>query len=103
MSRIQQLMVEHEAINANKERVITPQVIKPKFPSASSCPIPLCTLCQLAQAKQMNPGVTKQKYVEEKEGILSAGALEPGDFVSMDQFIVKTPWPIAYGIWSGGP
>ena len=99
MSRIQQLMVEHEAIDANNERVIMPQVIKPKFPSASSCPILLCTSCQLAQAKQRNPGVTKQKYVEEKEGILSAGALEPGDFVSMDQFIVKTPGrlPTGYG------
>ena len=41
-------------------------------------------------------------YVEEKEGILSAGALEPGNFVSMDQFIVKTPGrlPTGYG-WEG--
>ena len=99
MRRVQQMMVENEAIDANNERVIFPQVIKPKFPSASSCPIPLCTACELAQAKRRNPEVTKQTAIKEKEGILSAGAVEPGDFVSMDQFICKTPGrlPTGYG------
>ena len=97
MSRAQQLMVEHEAIDANNKRVIMSQVIKPNFPFASSCSIPLCTSCQLAQAQQRKPGVTKQKYNEEREGICSANALEPGDFVSMDHFIVKTPGRLPTG------
>ena len=76
-----------------------PQVIKPKFPSASSCPIPLCTACELAQSKRRYPEVTKQTAIKEKEGILAAGAVEPGDLVSMDQFICKTPdrLPTGYG------
>ena len=87
MWRFQQMMVENEATDANNERVIFTQVIKPNFSSASSCPIHLCTACELAQAKRRNPEVTKHTAIKEKEGILAAGAVDPGDFVSMDQFI----------------
>ena len=97
MSRIQQLMVEHKGVDANSESVIFPQVIKPKFRSASSCPIPLCTSCELAQAKKRNPGVKKQSSVKEKEGILALGAMQPGEMVSTDQFVVKTPGRLPTG------
>ena len=97
MSRVQQLMVEHKAVDANNETVIFPQVIKPKFATTSSCPIPLCTSCELAKAKRRNPGVTKQHSVKEREGILSAGVHEVGDMVSTDQFIVKTPGRLPTG------
>ena len=70
-----QLMVEHKVIDANNEHVIMPLVIKPNFLSATSCPIPLCTSCQLVQAKAKNPGETMQQYIEERDGILSADAL----------------------------
>ena len=90
MTRIQALMVEHEAVDMNKESVIMPQVIKPTFKTTSSCPIPLCTACELARAKKRNPEVSKQKAIEEKQGILSANKYAPGDFVSMDQFVSQT-------------
>ena len=99
MTRIQALMVEHEAVDMNKESVIMPQVIKPTFKTTSSCPIPLCTACELARAKKRNPEVSKQKAIEEKQGILSANKYAPGDFVSMDQFVSQTTGrlPTGYG------
>ncbi len=97
MRLIQQMMVENEAIDTNNERVIFPQLIKAKFPSSSGCHIPLCTACELAQAKRRNPEVTKLTAIKDKEDILAAGAVEPGDFVSMDQFICKTPGQLPTG------
>ncbi len=70
MRRIQQMMVEHEAVDTNNESVIFAQVIKPRFKSTSSCPIPLCTACELGQAKKRNPGVARQQAMEEKAGNL---------------------------------
>ena len=62
-------MVEHKAVDANNETVIFPQVIKPKFATTSSCPIPLCIVCELAQAKKRNPDVIKQTSVKEREDV----------------------------------
>ena len=99
MTRIQQMMVEHEAVDMNNESVIMPQVIKPRYRTTSSCPIPLCAACELARAKKQSPKVIRQEAIAEKEGILSANEYMPGDFVSMDQFVVKTPerLPTGYG------
>ena len=63
MTRIQQMMVEHEAINMKSEYVVMPQVIKPRFKTTSSCPIPLCTACELAQAKTQSPEVMRQQII----------------------------------------
>jgi len=59
-------------VSPEHDSVVMPQVIKPKFKLASSFPIPLCTACELSQAKKRNPGVTTQSAVKEKEGILAA-------------------------------
>ena len=87
MRRVQQLMVEHEGISSNDESVIFPQVIKPKFKSTSSCPIPLCAACELARAKKRNPGVKKQQAIKERQDILACNQYQAGDFVSMDQYL----------------
>ena len=99
MRRVQQLMVEHEGISSNDESVIFPQVIKPKFKSTSSCPIPLCAACELARAKKRNPGVKKQQAIKERQDILACNQYQAGDFVSMDQYVVNTPGrlPTGYG------
>ena len=90
MVRIQAPMVEHNAVDANDEEVIMPQVIKPTFKTTSCCPIPLCTACELARAKRRNPKVSEKKAIMEKQGILAANQYEPGDHVSMDQFVSQT-------------
>ena len=52
MKRVQQMMVEHEAIDRNNGSIIMPQAMKPQFQSTFSCPIPLYTNCELAGAKK---------------------------------------------------
>ena len=90
-------MLEHEAIDIRNESVIILHLIKPKFKTTSSCFIPLYMACELARANEQNPEVVKQKATEEKEGILATNEYLPGDFVLMDQYIVKTPGRLLTG------
>ena len=91
MHRIQELMRGHKAREPDGTTSFMPPVIKPKFPSATSCPVPRCESCELARAKKRNPKVVKQEAVKEKKDVLSWNKYMPGDFVSMDQFSVSTP------------
>lgn len=84
------MMVDYEAVDMNNESVIMSQAIKPRYNTTPSCPIPLCVACELARAKKRNPKVVFQKAIAEKEGILAANEYIPGDFVSIDQFVVMT-------------
>ena len=45
----------------------------------------------------------RQSAVEEKEGILAAEKYLPGDFVSIDQYIVRTPGRLPTGYGREGP
>ena len=91
MSRIQELMVPHRAKDANGLTDMMPCVITPVFKTAATCPIPKCIACELGRARRRPTGSMKQLAVEEKAGILSANQYQPGDFVSMDQFVSGTP------------
>ena len=91
MQRVQDLMRGHQSQDSNGKNVWMPPVIKPKFPAATTCPLPKCQSCELARAKKRNPKVVKQEAVKEKEAVLAWDKYEVGDFVSMDQFVVKTP------------
>jgi hypothetical protein len=53
----------------------------------------------MSRAKQRKPEVKKSKAVPEEVGALSREKYETGDFVSMDQYVVKTPGrlPTGYG------
>jgi hypothetical protein len=53
----------------------------------------------MSQAKQCKPEVKKSKAVPEEAGALTREQYETGDFVSLDQYVVKTPgWlPTGYG------
>ena len=48
-------------------------------------------LHKLATAKARSSDVMTQKPVASKEGALSWDMYEPGDSISTDQFVVKTP------------
>lgn len=103
MSRIQELMVPHQAIDSNGLRDMMPSVITPKFPTAATCPIPRCASCELARARRRSPAVMKQQAIEEKQGILSANKYLPGDLVSMDQFVSGTPGRLYSGYGREAP
>ena len=99
MQRIQELMRVVEVHELDGAISTMDRVICPKIRSASTCPIPLCQSCQLSRAKQRKPSVTKSKAVPEEAGALSRDKYETGDFVSLDQYVVKTPGrlPTGYG------
>ncbi len=99
MQQIQELMRVVEVKEPDGAVSTMPRVITPKIKSAAYCPIPLCQSCQLSWAKQRKPKITQSKVVSEAEGILSSEKYETGDFVSMDQYVVKTPGrlPCGYG------
>ena len=92
-------MVEHEGLSRNNELVIFTQVMKPHYKTLSIFHVPLCVACELARTNKQNPGMKQQKEIDEKRGILATDKYCAGDFVSMDQFVVKTPGrlPTGYG------
>ncbi len=55
-------------------------------PGASKCPIPLCTACSLAKAKQRSSGAKSTYDRPEVVGSLSRGVVAPGDRFSVDQY-----------------
>ena len=70
---------------------VAPQIIKPKVPQSSSCPLPTCQSCQMARARQQKPNIVKSKVIQINAGALSRDKYELGDMVSMDQYVVKNP------------
>ena len=91
MPRVQELMRAHPMEEPNGATSTAPQIIKPKIPQALSCPLPKCQSCQLSRARQRKPNVVKSKTIPENAGALSRDKYLPGDMVSMDQYVVKTP------------
>ena len=99
MRRVQELMTSHLGVDPYGVKKYFPPIIHPKYRSASSCKIPACQSCKIARAKRRSPGVMQQTPVVEKQGALSRDRYEPGDFVSTDQYVVRTPGrlPSGYG------
>ncbi len=91
MHHIQELMLGHQVKDPHGCHTWVPPVIKPKFAASTTCPIPKCPSCELSRAKKQNPKVVKQEAIKEKEAILAWDRYQAGDFVSMHQFVVKTP------------
>ena len=91
MHRVQELMKGHKAVDPFNKTTFFQPVITPRHPSAATCPVPACEICSIANAKRRSPQVVRQEAVKEKEAILAWNRYEAGDFVSMDQFVVRTP------------
>ena len=72
-------------------------VITPHISDASSCAIPVYESSELARSKQRNPKVTRSKAIPEREGCISTEKDLPGNFVSMDQYVVRTPGRLPWG------
>jgi len=99
MRRVQELMRPQRYEEPSGARGVLDPVIIPRIPTASSCPIPVCESSELARAKQRNPKVVKSRAIAERQGCISADKYLPGDFVSIDQYVVRTPGrlPNGYG------
>jgi hypothetical protein len=97
MQRIQELMRVVEVEEPDGRITAKDRVICPRIRAAANCPIPLCQSCQMARAKQRKPNVKKSKAVPEEAGALAREQYETGDFVSLDQYVVKTPGRLPSG------
>ena len=80
----------HTAKEPNGNHSLMPTVNKPKFAYTSNCSVPISSSCELTCAKKCNPQVVQQHVIKEKEGILALEKYQPGDFVSLDQFVDST-------------
>lgn len=58
--------------------------------AASSCAIHVCESSELTRSKQRNHEVTKSRAIPERDDCISSEKYLPGDFVSMDKYVVKT-------------
>jgi hypothetical protein len=94
---VQELMRERTFEKPLGKRTVLPPIIKPKFPSAWNCVIPVCQSCLLAFARKRTPNVKRSTVIPENEGALSCNRYEVGDFVFTDQFICKTPGQLPEG------
>jgi hypothetical protein len=70
---------------------VTDRVIIPKVNAAANCEILQCTSCNLSRARQHKTEVVKSKAIESSVGAISCNKYVPGDFFSMDQYVVKEP------------
>ena len=61
-------------------------VIKPRLPTASTCPAPLCAACLLARQTRLGAGVSTEHRDPDSEMSLKVDHLLPGQAVSMDQY-----------------
>ena len=97
--QIQKMMKPQQIEKPDGSRSIIAPFISPKRPPALTCAIPACEYCLLGRAKKRSAGVNKRQPVLDKEGLLSRYQYEVGDFVSTDQFFVRTPrrLPNGYG------
>jgi hypothetical protein len=66
-------------------------IIQAKHPKASSCPLLLCVACQIAKQTRLGDETIRQMKVDEKEQMLRRGHLEPGQMVSVHQYVSALP------------
>jgi len=75
------------------------RVIIPRIKATATCPIPMHQSCQLSHAKQRKPKTTRSKAIPEATSAITHDKYNIGDFVLLDQYVVKTPGrlPTGYG------
>ena len=84
MKQTQFLMRTGVLAHSEKTRQLQIQATK------SSTPLPMCAACQFAKQRQRSsPGTTK-KVVKDRQGVMKADNLLPGQRVSVDHFVCST-------------
>ena len=101
MQDLQELMKPHQIKDQSGRVVATkPVVIPTKYKSTARlkpADYPICIACKLTTAKARSDGVKTSKPIPSKTGILSRDKYEPGDMISTDQYVVKTPGRLLTG------
>jgi hypothetical protein len=99
MYRVQEMMHEQYYEEPNGNKTVLPAIIKPKISLAGNCIVPPCQSCFLARARKRTPNVLRTRLLDDREGAITRDQYNVGDFISIDQFICKTPrhLPTGYG------
>ena len=84
MSWIQRLSATRNETNLQK-------AIIPKLAGASSCKAPLCAACQFAMQHRKKPGTSIEIRPSENLQLLKSNHLQPGDMISVDQYLSTVP------------
>ena len=77
-----------------------PAVIPTKYKSTANLKperYPLCIACKVATAKAKSDRVTTLTPVASRQGTLAKDKYKSGDFISTDQYVVRTPWRLLSG------
>ena len=102
MYRIQEIMRESKPIDNLGVIMVITIVISHNFKSTLNPIVPKLSACQLDHTMKHNTGVINQAVITEKEAIMSWNKYELGDFISADQFIVKTLYHFTSGYGRDG-
>ena len=99
MQHIQRLIKVANIVESSGKKSAKDKIIIPKYNSAATCDIPKCRSCEHAKAKQRKSKHARSKAIKEAEGAITRDKYQTGDFVSMDQYVVKNPGrlPTGYG------
>ena len=86
-------------VGPSGRKSVKDKVIIPRYNSAATCDIPKCGSCEQAKAKQRKSKQTKTKAIKDAEDAITRDKYQTGDFVSMNQYVVKNPGrlPTGYG------
>lgn len=84
-------MKPHPVVDGNGNKLLMKPVIKHNFPLVATCDLTKSMTYGLVRAKRCNPEVMHQQAVKECKGALSSFKYQPGDQVSLDQFVLSTP------------
>ena len=66
-------------------------IVQTRVDWVSSCLVPLCAACQMSKQTQWSPEVKTGSPIPGKEMSLKHGQLQPGDMVSIDQYVLTMP------------
>ena len=91
MQDLQNLMKPTRYKDDDGRPVELPPVIPTIYASTRNCPHPMSLSGKLSKMKSQGAKTIVTKKVPSKEGVLSTEKYEPGDMISTDQFIVRTP------------
>ena len=99
MQHIQQLMKVSEKKKPSGEILTMDRVIVPKMNGVENCEIPKCQSSLISSAKQKIPKMVDHTTPAYEAAVSKDGMYQPREFVSMDQYVVKTSGrlPTGYG------
>ena len=66
-------------------------IIKTKYKRTAKCPVPCCMACKIAKQFQRPTGLQTTINLDSKRHAIRKHAMQPGDEVSVDQYVCRLP------------